>query len=92
MTSILMMCVGIFIGKFFFKEKWKRSNELVQSICTALLIFAMGAELGHMDNFMKNILPLSIDSFYLFAFPTAGSIFFVYIITKLFLEDKENRR
>ena len=42
MDVIIIMCMGVLIGKLFFPVKWKRINELLQTICTLLLIFSMG--------------------------------------------------
>ena len=47
MDVIIIMCAGILVSKIFFPIKWKRINELLQLICTLLLIFSMGVMLGN---------------------------------------------
>ena len=46
MDVIIIMCLGVLVGKKVFPRKWKRINEFLQTICTMLLIFSMGVLLG----------------------------------------------
>ena len=40
--------------KFLFPVKWKHINELLQTVCTLLLIFSMGVLLGSRENFLAS--------------------------------------
>ncbi len=84
MITICVMCAGILVGKFFFSERFKKGNELLQTICTALLIFAMGVTLGQKEDLLDNLLSLGLDSLLFFAIPTAASILIVIFLTRNF--------
>ena len=58
MITICVMCAGILVGKLSFSEKFRKGNELLQTICTALLIFAMGVTLGQKEDLLDNLLSL----------------------------------
>ena len=80
MITICVMCAGILVGKFFFPERFKKGNELLQTVCTALLIFAMGVTLGQKEDLFDNLLSLGLDSL----IPTAASILIVILLTRGF--------
>ena len=84
MITICVMCAGILVGKFFFSERFKKGNELLQTICTALLIFAMGVTLGQKEDLLDNLLSLGLDSLLFFTIPTAASILIVIFLTRNF--------
>ena len=84
MITICVMCAGILVGKFFFPERFKKGNELLQTVCTALLIFAMGVTLGQQEDLFDNLLSLGLDSLLFFAIPTAASILIVILLTRGF--------
>ena len=84
MITICVMCAGILVGKFFFPERFKKGNELLQTVCTALLIFAMGVTLGQKEDLLDNLLSLGLDSLLFFAIPTAASILIVIFLTRNF--------
>ena len=46
MDILLVMCLGILVGRFLFPQKAKRWNEGASLLCTLVLIFSMGAMLG----------------------------------------------
>ena len=58
MDVIFIMCLGVLVGKFFFPVRWKRLNEILQTVCTVLLIFSMGVMLGSRDDFVSEITSL----------------------------------
>lgn len=92
MIILGVMCLGVIVGKYFFSEKHKTKNEYLQTICTALLIFAMGVTLGQKDDFFSDLLSLGFDSFLFFAIPTLFSILFVYMLTQRFLCEKKEKK
>ncbi len=93
MGTLFMMLLGIGVGRFF-PVSQKEKNELVQLLCTLLLIFSMGVGLGQRDSFFSELLFLGIQSFLFFLLPTLCSIVFVYFLTRHFMAetDKETDR
>lgn len=89
MITLCVMCLGIIAGRYFFSDKFKTANGLLQTICTTLLIFSMGVTLGKKDNFFDMFFSLGFDSFLFFAFPTAISIILVYFFSNHLLCDRK---
>ena len=88
MESVLIMCLGIFVGRLFFSKKLKRPNEIFQVVCTILLIFSMGALLGSDRELISKISSMGVESFLLFLIPSVLSVALVYLFSKWFLEKK----
>ena len=88
MDVIIVMCLGVLAGKFFFPEKWKRINEILQTVCTVLLIFSMGVMLGSRENFISEISELGMRSVLFFLIPSVTSVIIVYPLTRIFLDKK----
>lgn len=63
MGIILIMGLGMIVGKWVFPEKIKKWNEKAQLACTLLIIFSMGIMLGEKENFLKDLPRLGIRSF-----------------------------
>ena len=89
MDVIIIMCAGILVSKIFFPIKWKRINELLQLICTLLLIFSMGVMLGSREDFLDTITTLGSQSILFFLIPSVFSVIAVYPLTKKFLNEKQ---
>ena len=92
MDVIIIMCMGVLIGKLFFPVKWKRINELLQTICTLLLIFSMGVLLGSRENFLRELAALGSQSFLFFLIPSLFSVLAVYPLTRIFLNKQREKR
>ena len=90
MDILLVMCLGILVGRFLFPQKAKRWNEGASLLCTLVLIFSMGAMLGRKEGFLHQLLTLGTQSFLFFLIPTLLSIVAVYLLTKRFMK-KHNR-
>lgn len=90
MDILIVMCIGILVGKFIPKGKDYGINGKIQLICTILLIFAMGVMLGAKENFTEQLLSLGLTSFLFFLIPTGLSVLFVYSLTKFFMEKHKN--
>ena len=88
MDILIIMSVGIFIGYKYFNEKYSGINSLVQTLCTALLIFSMGVSLGSRPEFFSELYSLGIKSIAFSIIPIIFSIIPVYILTKKFLDKK----
>ena len=89
MITICVMCAGILVGKFFFPERFKKGNELLQTVCTALLIFAMGVSIGRNDGLLQNLATLGLDSVLFCLFSMGASILAVYCATRKILPKKK---
>lgn len=92
MDVIIVMCLGVLVGKKIFPRKWKRLNEFLQTICTMLLIFSMGVLLGSRDDFVSEITSLGFRSFLFFLIPSVFSVLAVYPLTRIFLEKKRQKK
>ena len=91
MDVIFIMCLGVLVGKFFFPEGWKWINEILQTVCTVLLIFAMGVMLGSREDFVSEITSLGMQSIIFFLIPSVFSVIAVYPLTRLFLEKRRGK-
>lgn len=89
MDIILVMCIGILVGRFLVPQGMKKFNERVSMCCTWLLIFAMGVMLGEREGFLEELSMLGVRSFFFFLIPTVCSIILVYILSKRFIEKKQ---
>lgn len=92
MDVIIVMCLGVLAGKFFFPEKWKRINEILQTVCTVLLIFSMGVMLGSRENFIGEISELGMRNVLFFLIPSVTSVIIVYPLTRIFLDKKSQKK
>ena len=88
MDILIVMCMGILVGRLFRSGRIKKVNELLSLACTFVLIFAMGGTLGQ-RKFCPGISFPGRRQLPLFAFPTFFSIVFVYILTRNFMGRKK---
>ena len=51
MDILIVMCIGILVGRLPLLRRMKKKNEGLSLLCTFLLIFAMGVMLGEKDKF-----------------------------------------
>ena len=75
MDILIVMCIGILVGRLPLLRRMKKKNEGLSLLCTFLLIFAMGVMLGEKENFLL---------------PTGFSIILVYYLTKVFMKKEKN--
>lgn len=85
MDILIVMCLGILVGRFILSRRIQKGNEWLSLICTFVLIFSMGVMLGEKENFLEELSYLGFSSFLFFLIPTALSIGIVYILTKHFM-------
>ena len=85
MDVIIIMCLGVLVGKKVFPRKWKRINEFLQTICTMLLIFSMGVLLVSRNDFLSEIGSLGSRSCLVFLIPSVFSVLAVYPLTRILL-------
>lgn len=88
MDILLVMCIGILIGRFTPIRRLKKKNEYVSLGCTLVLIFSMGVMLGKKENFFEELSSLGLTSFLFFLIPTVLSIILVYCLTQRFMKGK----
>lgn len=82
MEILLVMGLGILVGSRVFPKKYKKLNEKLQLLCTAVLIFSMGVVLGKRENFLRELSTLGAQSFLFFLIPTALSVLCVFLLTR----------
>ena len=90
MDVIVIMCIGVLAGKFLLPRNLNRWNQILQVVCTLLLIFSMGVLLGSRENFLEELSALGIQSVIFFLLPSVGSVLLVYPLTRRFLEHKKD--
>ena len=90
MDVLIVMCFGILAGRFLVPNRAKKENEFISLACTFLLILSMGATLRKDQNFMSNLSSLGLSSLLFFFIPTVLSILIVYVLTKKFMEKRDN--
>lgn len=86
MDILIIMCIGILIGRLAFLRRLKKKNESVSLLCIFVLIFSMGVTLGEKENFFEELSSLGITSFLFFFIPTLLSVVLVYYLTQRFMK------
>ena len=82
MDILVVMCAGALAGRLAVPVRARRLLELGQTACTALLILSMGASLGSMPGFVRNIGRLGLQSLVFCVAAMAFSVGFVYVLTE----------
>lgn len=88
-TVLIIMAVGIIFGIKIFPKKLDKINSKVQIISISILIFCMGVSLGGRESFIRELSELGIKSLIYSLIPIIFSVIAVYILTKLFMEEKK---
>ena len=91
MDVILVMLAGVLVGTKFFPHRFKKQNETLQVICTALLIFSMGVMLGQRENFLEELKVIGWQSLLFALLPAAFSALLVYGMTRRWKRDAEKK-
>ena len=78
MDILIVMCIGILVGRLPLLRRMKKKNEGLSLLCTFLLIFAMGVMLGEKENFFEELSSLGF------------SMILVYYLTKVFMKKEKN--
>lgn len=90
MDAVIVMCLGVLVGRFFVPIGMKRGNEFLSLACTFLLIFSMGVKLGGNEHFFEELTTLGLSSLLFFFVPTLCSIVVVYLLTQKFMKKKND--
>lgn len=53
MDILIVMCIGILVGRVSILRRAKKKNEYLSLFCTFILIFSMGVMLGKKDHFFE---------------------------------------
>lgn len=86
MDILIVMCIGILIGRLAFLRRLKKKNEYLSLLSTFILIFSMGVMLGEKENFFEELSAIGLTSFLLFLIPTVLSVVLVYYLTQKFMK------
>lgn len=70
MDILIVMCIGILVGRVSILRRAKKKNEYLSLFCTFILIFSMGVMLGKKDHFFEELSSLGLTSFLFFLIPT----------------------
>lgn len=90
---ISLMAAGILLGAFVFSHK-KSDFALkifwrIQQVATVLLLFMMGVWLGSNPDFWSDVKTIGLHGFLFAAVTIAGSVFFVFLFSKIFSRGKK---
>ena len=86
MDILIVMCIGILVGRVSILRRAKKKNEYLSLFCTFILIFSIGFMLGNKDHFFEELSSLGLTSFLFFLIPTVLSIGLVYWLTRVFMK------
>lgn len=86
---LLIMMLGVFLGKYCVPPERKALIEKCQALAIMLLIFSMGHSLGQRENFLGDLQTMGLQSFLYAVFTIVGSVLVVYPLSKKLLKDKE---
>ena len=75
MDILIVMCIGILVGRLPLLRRMKKKNEGLSLLCTFLLIFAMGVMLGEKENFFEELSSLDSQVFCSFCFPPDSPLY-----------------
>ena len=54
MDILIVMCIGILVGRVSILRRAKKKNEYLSLFCTFILIFSIGSHAWKKDHFLKN--------------------------------------
>ncbi len=90
MEILLIMFIGVLIARKWGSPKYKKVFEYLQLGATLLLVFALGASLGKMENLAQQIRVFGVDSLFLSIIPIIGSVLVVWWLSACFLVPRDN--
>ena len=90
MDILIIMAVGMVAGRFAVPEAFRPINSRLQTLCTCLLIGAMGASIGSEESFVESVAAWGGASAVLCLLPTACSVVLVYLLTRHLLGDTKS--
>ncbi len=92
MLILVIMMLGVLIGMKLNLKKTLKVNGVLQIVLTGILIFIMGVSLGSREDFFNELTELGWKSVIYMLAAVAGSTVFVHILTKIFMESKEDEK
>lgn len=83
--------IGFVIGFFgLVKGKGLAINNKMQTVWLVLLIFCMGVSIGNSEDVMANLPQLGLKSLLFAVGPILGSVLMVYVVSRIFLKEKDS--
>ncbi len=92
MLYTILMLLGVVVGARLLPEKYHRWNGLLQIIITIALLFTMGVSLGAQPDFFTNLRTMGCISLLYAAGGIVFSVALVWLLSKLFLHEKEEKK
>ena len=89
MSILVVMFAGVLVGALVFPEKYKKHNELLQVVCTVLLIFSMGVMLGRREGFLQQLASMGLLSLLFAVASIAASTVLVFLLTRWLMDKKK---
>lgn len=83
MDILLIMAVGMIVGRFAVPESFRPYNSRLQTLCTCLLIGTMGVSIGSAEGFIASLGAWGVQSLVFCLFSIVGSVAVVYLLTCL---------
>lgn len=88
MLVIFVMMIGVLLGMIFYPIRYKVTINRATFICTLILIFIMGVNLGQRENFLEELATLGIEGLVLSIVPIICSTIVVYFLTQRFFKNE----
>ena len=85
MDILIAMAAGVALGRLVVPERLRRANELVQTVCTCLLVCGMGSTLALTPGLFQNLGSFGLQSLAYCLCATAASVAAVYALTSRLL-------
>lgn len=86
------LSIGFIIGyRRLISDKMVLLNSKLQNLWLILLIFAMGMSIGSDKEILNNLPKLGAKAFAFAIFCSLGSIFIVYVISRLFFKEEDKK-
>ena len=89
---LFFLLLGIGLGLTVFPKKWLKYNNILQTVGISLTLFTMGVSLGGSPTFLEDVKQAGWQGFLFAVVTVAGSTAAVYILVRLFLKGKEEKR
>lgn len=91
MDVLVIMGAGVLAGMLLPLQKCKKAVSLGQTVCTLVLIFAMGAMLGGRADLMSRLGAIGLESLGYALAGIIGSVAVVYPLSRAFLDKRRDK-
>lgn len=90
MNTLIIMCIGVFLGSRIGNEKVHLYNNKIQEISIIVLIFCMGISVGSNKHLMDELFTMGLKGLLFAIVPIILSVVIVYVLTKLFMKETKD--